>query len=301
MDIHKGLTPVGVKTSVALGYFDGMHRGHGEIINQTLAYAKRMRLRATVFTFDFSGTRPGEKGRGDLFAKEMKYREMESLGIKLVVEVPFSDIRDMSGKAFIDKVLGHGCLNAAVVNCGEDFRFGKGRNCGADVMERFSGPRGIRVNVVPFVVDDGVISTSRIKRLVASGDIPAAARLLGRPYIIDLPAIPKEVGAGINYSTVSQRLNRELELPKFGVYASRTKANGVWLGSVTYIGGRPTKGGDGGVFADTHVFEAVINPRDGDNVAVELSRMMRQEEKFSDLSALKEAIIADIARAKMRM
>jgi len=300
MDIHKGLTPVGIKTSVALGYFDGMHRGHEEIIKQTIDYAKQMRLCATVFTFDFSDSRPGEKGRGDLFSRETKYREMEKLGIELVVEAPFSEIRNMSGKGFIVNVLGHGCLNAAVVSCGEDFRFGNGRNCGAEVMERFSGSRGIRVNVVPFVVDEGVISTTRIKRLVAAGDIPAAARLLGRPYVIALPSEKKNIGTGINFSTVSQRVDAALDLPKFGVYTSRTEVGGVWLDSVTYLGSRPTKDEDG-VYADTNVFALGQETCDSERIAVELVRLIRPEEKFQSLSALKEAILADIERAKMRI
>ncbi|MCL2539595.1 MAG: hypothetical protein FWE66_04585 [Oscillospiraceae bacterium] len=300
MNIHRTLTPVGVKTAVALGYFDGMHRGHEEIIEQTLLYARQMRLCATVFTFDFSFSRPGEKGRGDIFSKEIKYHEMERLGIELVVEIPFSEISGMSGKNFILKVLGHGCLNAAVVSCGEDFRFGKGRDCGTEVMERYSGPRGIRVNVVPFVIDDGVISTTRIKRLITSGDIPTAVRLIGRPYIIDLPTVKKEVGIGINYSSASQRMDVSLELPRFGVYTSRTQVDGVWYDSVTYIGTRPTKGSDG-VYADTNVFMPSSQTCEAKSVAVELVRLMRPEEKFQTQGALKEAIIADIERAKMRL
>ena len=300
MEIHKGLTPVRTKTSVALGYFDGMHRGHMEIMKQTVDYAKRMRLRSTVFTFDFFSARPGEKGFGDLFSKKEKYAEMERLGIDLIVEVSFAEIRGMSGKAFVGKVLGHGCLNAAMVSCGEDFRFGKGRDSDTETMKRLAGSRGIRVNIVPFVIDDGVISTTRIKRLLFAGDVPAAARLLGRPYLIDLPTVKKEIGVGINFSSTSQELDSSLELPKFGVYRSRALVDGSWLDAVTYIGSRPSRDG-GGVFADTNIFALDGRQYDGGHVTIELVGIMRPEEKFDSLNDLKDAIFSDIERAKMRV
>lgn len=299
MEIHHGLTPVGTKTAVALGYFDGMHRGHESIIKQTVKYAKQMALRATVFTFDFSNGRPGDKGSGDLFPKEEKYREMARLGVDLVVEVPFDEIKNMSGADFIEKVLGHGCLNAAVVCCGEDFRFGKGRGGDVATMERLAGPRGIRVHIVPFVVDDGVISTTRIKRLVAAGDIQTAARLLGRPYIIDLPTVKKEVGIGINFSSASQKLDTSFELPKFGVYLSRAKVEGEWTDAVTYIGNRPSRSDKSGVFADTNIFMLSGSTYEGERLQIELIRLLRAEEEFSSPSDLKDAIFSDIERAKM--
>ncbi len=299
MEIHVGLTPVGTKTAVALGYFDGMHRGHKEIMKQTVAYAKRMALRPTVFTFDFSGGRPGDKGHGDLFSKEEKYKEIEKLGVDLIVEVGFREIRNMTGKEFIEKVLGHGCLNAAVVCCGEDFRFGKGRGGDVDAMERLAGPRGIRVNIVPFVTDDGVISTTRIKRLIAAGDIPTAARLLGRPYCIDLPTVKKGIGVGINFSSASQQLDERLELPKFGVYQSRAKVSGRWKDAVTYIGTRPTRPSGEGVFADTNILSLEGKPYEGKSLTVELLRLMRPEERFEGLGELKDAIYSDIERVKL--
>lgn len=299
MEIHNSLTPVRTKTSVALGYFDGMHLGHREIIIQAVTHAKRLRLRSTVFTFDFSKTRPGDKGPGDLFPKKEKFAEMERLGVDLIVEVPFTDIRNLSGREFISKVLGHGCLNAAVVCCGEDFRFGKGRGSGADTMERLAGSRGIKVNVVPYVMDDGIISTTRIKRLVAEGNIQRAAVLLGRPYIIGAYAVKKAIGVGINFSSVSQKMDESLQLPKYGVYTSRANVNGKWMDSVTYIGTRPSRNGDG-IFADTNIFALNGKTYTDGWVEVELLRMIRQEEKFESLSALKDAITADIQKAKLR-
>ena len=300
MEIIRKLTPVGTKTSVALGYFDGMHRGHREIMSQTVEYAKRMRLRSTVFTFDFSLLRPGDKGRFDLFSKEEKYTEMERLGIDLIVEVPFSDIRDMSGRDFIVKVLGHGCLNAAVVSCGEDFRFGKGRDSGTDTMERLAGSRGIRVNTVPFVIDNGIISTTRIKRLVANGNLSAASSLLGRSYLISAPAVNKAIGVGINFSSVSQKLDESYQLPKFGVYTSRVKICSIWQDSITYVGSRPSKSGEG-IFADTNIFCLNGQLYKESFIDVELLRLVRNEETFEDLSALKTAISLDISRARMRI
>lgn len=299
MEIHHGLTPIGAKTAVALGYFDGMHRGHEAIIKRTVRYAKQMALRATVFTFDFSNGRPGDKGMGDLFPKEEKYKEMERLGVDLVVEIPFDDIRNMTGKDFIEKVLGHGCLNAAVVCCGEDFRFGKGRGGDIITMERLAGPLGIRVHIVPFVIDEGIISTTRIKRLVAAGDIPTAERLLGRPYSIDLPTFKKEIGIGMNFSSANQKLDPSLDLPKFGVYLSRAMVNGRWTNSVTYIGSRPSRSDGSGVFADTNIFELSGTTYEGKQLQIELIRLLRAEERFSSPSDLKDAIFSDIERAKI--
>jgi len=299
MEIHRKLIPVGTKTSVALGYFDGMHRGHEEIMRQTVEFAKRMHLHATVFTFDFSAARPGEKGKQDLFSRDFIYSRMEKLGVDLIVEIPFNEIRNMSGRDFIYKVLGHGCLNAAVINCGEDFRFGKGRNSDTVAMKRLAGPHGIQVNVVPFVLDDGIISTTRIKQLISVGDIPAAEQLLGYRYFIESPVIKKDTGVGMNFSSVSQLLDETYTLPKFGVYISRSLLkNSNWQDSVTYIGTRPSRNGEA-VYADTNIFSLNGAQYREKFLHIELLRMIRAEEKFESLSDLKDAISNDIKRAKM--
>ena len=299
MDIYRELMPIGTKTSVALGYFDGMHRGHVEIMKQTVAYANRMQLRATVFTFDFSHVRPGDKGNTDLFPRNIIYEKMEQLGIDVVVEVPFEDIRNMSGREFISKALGHNCLNAAVINCGEDFHFGKGRDSDAEAMKIHAGPFGIQVNVIPFVVDDGIISTTRIKRLVEAGDMIQAAQLLGYSYLFEGDTIKKDIGVGMNLSSVSIRLENSLLKPKFGVYTSRCIIGDSSFDSVTYIGTRPSRGMTEEVYADTNIFSLDGERYDGESMRIELLRMMRNEERFSSLSDLKDAILQDIERAKI--
>ena len=299
MELHRGLTPVGTKTSVALGYFDGVHRGHTEILRQTVNYANKMVLKPAVFTFDFGDMRPAEKGAKDLLPKDEKYSIFESLGVELCVEADFGELRNLSGREFIEGVLGHGCLNAAVVGCGEDFRFGKGRDGDVAAMQRLAGPLGIQINVVPFVIDDGVISTTRIKRLMAAGDISAAARLLGRNYVIS--ADVTDANGQKKHVTFSQKLDENLEWPMPGVYASRVLLNDGFIDAVTYIGQRPTLGGNG-IYADTAVLTPEGQdklPRPGERVQLELLRLMRAEEKFESISELWETIEADIRRAKM--
>ena len=299
MEIYKKLTPVGSKTSVALGYFDGIHRGHSEIIRQTVDYARTMHLRATVFTFDFTELRPGEKGNNDLFDREFVYEKMENLGIDAVVEVPFEEIRNMSGRGFIANVLGHKCLNAAIISCGEDFRFGKGRDSDVAVMKLLTRPHGIQVNIVSFVMDDGIISTTRLKRLVEMGEIATVNQLLGFNYLFEAKTIKKDPGVGINYSTFSQKPNRKLLLPKYGVYLSRCLVNDEYHFSVTYIGTRPTKHKGFEVYADTNILDFAGEIAIGETMRVELLRVIRAEERFIDLGYLKDAILQDIERAKM--
>jgi len=299
MKIYKELVPVGSKTSVALGYFDGMHRGHQEIMRQTISYAKKMHLKATVFTFDFSKVRPGDKGNLDLFDRGILYEKMEKIGIDVVVEVPFEEIRNMSGRGFISNALGHKCLNAAVISCGEDFRFGKGRDSDVEVMKLISRSHGIQVNVVPFVLDDGIISTTRIKRLVEAGDVVTATRLLGFEFMYEAVTVKKEMGVGINFTSVSQILDKHLLLPKYGVYASRCIVGDEHLDAITYIGTRPTKYDTDTVFADTNIFEFNNQIKDNAPLRIELLRMIRLEEKFDSLNDLKDVIIRDIERAKM--
>lgn len=300
MEVLRELKPLGLKTSVALGYFDGMHRGHSEIMRQTVAYAKSMHLKATVFTFDFSRVRPGEKGNRDLFKRSIIYEKMEQLGIDVVVEIPFEEIRNMTGRGFIANVLGHKCLNAAVISCGEDFRFGKGRDSDVEVMRILAGPHGIQVNVVPYVMDEGIISTTRIKRLIENGDTATASRLLGYSYIFEAKTVEQSTGVGINYSSVCQLLDESLLRPKFGVYTSRCLLeDGLPHSSVTYIGTRPTKHNTSDVYADSNIFSLEGDRYNGKSLRVELLKMMRSEEKFHSLSELKDAILTDIERAKM--
>ncbi|MCL1829867.1 MAG: hypothetical protein FWG21_00385 [Oscillospiraceae bacterium] len=298
MKIFTEIQPLNMKTSVALGYFDGMHRGHREIMRQTVAYAKKMHLRATVFTFNFSNQRPGDKGNADLFDRSVIYEKIERMGIDLIVEVPFEEIRQMSGRGFIANILGHKCLNAAVINCGEDFRFGKGRDSDVSVMRLLARSHGIQVNVVPFVMDNGIISTTRVKRLVEAGDVLAASTLLGFNYLYQADTITKQTGIGIDYTTVSQHLDDHLLLPKFGVYTSRISFGDNSLDSVTYIGTRPTKLNSDEVYADTHIFCFEGSIPDNTLLRVELLRMIRAEEQFDSLSILKDTIRSDIERAK---
>ncbi|MEG2259481.1 MAG: adenylyltransferase/cytidyltransferase family protein, partial [Oscillospiraceae bacterium] len=140
MKFYNKAEPIGSRTVVALGYFDGVHLGHREVIEKAVRAAKQKDALSAVLTFDMSARRANGKGSG------AKY--MENLGLDVLVQLDFDEIADMTSERFVSDILGNSGLNAVSVCCGADFRFGAGRSGDIDTLRELCDELDIDVIIV---------------------------------------------------------------------------------------------------------------------------------------------------------
>ena len=295
----RDLPPDGRGATVALGNFDGVHRGHVALIQA--AHAARPKAQLAVLTFE---PHPREFFRPDdppfrLTLSAERADLLAALGVGLIYEMPFDhDFSHMTADVFFAEVLHQG-IGARHMVCGPDFAFGHRRRGDTDFLKARAEAVGIGVTLVPLLTDlEGPVSSSRIRRALQDGYPERATAELGRPW-----AIRGEVAHGdkrgrtIGFPTANIALGRHLE-PARGVYAVTVRlSDGSTHRGVANIGRRPT------VNAGTESrLEANIFDYDGDlygaEVSVALHAYIREEQRFPGLEALKAQIARDAAEAR---
>lgn len=271
--------------SLALGAFDGLHRGHMAVIHAACAPgAGGQALEPAVFTFCASPS-----GNSAVLTGRDKERLLEDVGISTLYSLDFAQVRDWQAEDFVRQVL-FGACNARRLCCGEDFRFGKGAAGDVALLRSLCQEAGVELYVVPPVEDGGEkVSSTRIRKAVEAGDIPTANRLLGRPFGFSLEVIHgNHIGTGLGTPTINQAIPEGFVLPRFGVYASWCRVGGQFFYGVTNVGVKPTVGSDK-VLAETWMPE-FSGDLYGKRVRVFLLEFLRPERKFASLEELKAAI-----------
>jgi riboflavin kinase/FMN adenylyltransferase len=289
------------RPAVALGNFDGVHRGHQALVAAVVARARAHGGTPVVLTFDPHPARVLSPDRAPraLMTVEQKAEVLASLGVERVVALPFTlELSQKSPEEFAALVL-RDTVGAALVAVGPDFRFGRDREGSLRTLERL-GPRlGFDVEAVPAVMHGSVpISSTRIRESLVAGDVVEAKALLGRRHFVDGHVVRGD-GRGRALGVPTANLDPVNEqLPAGGVYACWCRlapaADGV--AAVVNIGTRPTFGG-GPATAEAHLldFEADLYGRP---LRVEFAARLREERKFPDASALARQIRDDIAAAR---
>ncbi len=277
--------------AIALGVFDGLHIGHRAVIAATL----RGDARSAVYTFAPSTitTKPSAQ---QLTATDELYALFEQNGVQDVFEADFATVQHLSPAEFVQQVL-IDTLHASAVTCGFNYRFGHG-GCGdTALLTKLCEEQGIAVTVVPPVVIDGcAVSSTAVRAAIASGDMPAARRMLGRAVRMRLPVCEgQHLGHRLGMPTINQALPAEWVTPRFGVYASSIEIDDEVYTGVTNIGIRPTVG------ADTPLAETWISDYDGDlygkTVTVCPIRFLRDERRFDSLDELRTQVNDDARQA----
>lgn len=266
--------------SLALGAFDGLHRGHMAVLDAARDYPGPW----GVVTFESSPS-----GGPAVLMREDKLALLEKLGAAAVCSLRFSDIKDMEAEEFVEEVL-FGRCHAKMLSCGEDFRFGRGRRGNVSLLRNLCEKQGAKLTVVPPVKEDGEkISSTRIRAAVEKGDIPLANRLLGREFGYTLEVIHgNHLGTGLGFPTLNQAMPDFLSLPPFGVYASLAVIDGKEYAGVTNIGVKPTVGSDR-VLSETWLPE-FSGDLYGRRVHLSLLEFIRPEKKFGSLEELRAEI-----------
>lgn len=284
---------------VALGNFDGVHLGHRAIVQTALSRAREASGTAFVLTFDPTPAKvlAPERAPRLILTPEDKLEMLSRSGIDGVVVVNFTPELSRLGPAeFVrDYVLGK--LGARAVVVGHSVSFGHRRAGNAQVMVELGRKMGFETDVVgPIEVAGGVVSSTRIRELITTGELPAAAQLLGRDHFVSGTVVRgRERGRTIGFPTANIDSATEC-LPPDGVYATRLVLGDGAFASITNIGIRPTFA-EVGRTIEAHVFDF---DRDlyGIKVRLDLVGRIRGERKFDSGQALAEQIAQDLERAR---
>lgn len=289
VDGWKGLEPEARGAAVALGNFDGVHRGHRQVIAEAAKAAARLKAPLGVVSFEphprVYFQRDSEPFR--LMTVEQQSRALDALGVDLFYVLPFdAEMAGLSDEAFADQVLHQG-LGARHVAAGFDISFGAGRTGDPDTLKQYGDRFGFGVSIAGPVADpDGEkCSSTAIRAALREGRPERAAALLGRPFAIEGVVVHGDkLGRTIGFPTANMALGDYVR-PAFGIYAVRTRlADGREIPGVAYIGRRPT------VEGDDERFEVNLLDFDediyGQTLETDIIAFLRGDEKFDGLPAM---------------
>lgn len=288
-------------TAVAVGNFDGLHRGHQAVISALHRTSGAYDLSPTVLTFEPHPRRffnpAGENFR--LERLRTKLGRFEQEGIETVVMPRFNgDFAAITADAFMERVL-KTQLHAKVVVVGENFVFGYKRAGDIDLLRRWGKYNDVEVVAVPpLLVGDVICSSSAVRTAIKAGDMQHAARLLGRSYMLSGRVVHGDGrGRTIGFPTANIALPRDVLLPAYGVYAIYAGIGRATYKGVANVGIRPTIGGGLKPQLEVHLFDAVENMY-GQMMWIFMIRQLRTETKFDSLDALAEQIARDCISAR---
>ncbi len=298
MVIDKTLHGIPAQTAIAIGYFDGVHRGHAAVIEQAVTVARTVGLQPAVFTFDMQKKRAAGKGSLDILPRAEKQHRIAAFGIEYYFEPPFSHIADWSGPVFVRDILKQTC-GAAALCCGRNFRFGHNRSCDVGDLARLCDQNQVALHLVDEVMLDGeTISSSRMKLAIEQGDMPAVAAMLGNAYGFCLEVYEeKHLARKLGFPTINQRFPDGIVAPRAGVYYTNAVIDGKRYAAVSNVGVRPTMESEGSVVIETHILD-YSGDLYGKTVTVAFVQFLRDEHKFGSSDALQAAVRQDIDRAR---
>jgi riboflavin kinase / FMN adenylyltransferase len=288
--------------AVAMGSFDGVHRGHQRVIDLAARAADDLGAPLGVITFDPHPRvyfRPNEPAFR-LMKPDQQARALEKLGVDMLYVLPLdAELAGMTDRRFATEVLHEG-LGARHVSVGFDNSFGKGRTGTPDTMRAYGKELGFGVSVAEPVGDGGgdKFSSTGVREALREGRPELAAEILGRPFAIEGPVQRgRQLGRKLGFPTANVALG-DYVAPRFGVYAVRTRlSDGREFDGVANVGMNPTVHG-----IDHPLLEAWLFDFDEDIydriIETDLIAFLRPEEKFESLEAMTKQVMADAKRAR---
>jgi riboflavin kinase/FMN adenylyltransferase len=287
---------------VALGNFDGFHKGHQAVVGRAVARARAEGRPALVATFD---PHPVRFFKPDvppfrLTTLDQRERLFGAAGADAMLVFHFdAELAQVTAPDFVADYLASR-IGAVGVVTGEDFTFGKGRGGNIEVLKLLGQANRLSVDSVAPVSEDGEpVSSSRIREALVAGDPDTAARLLTRPFAIEGAVVHGDrMGHKLGYPTANIQLDR-YQRPRFGVYAVRARLGGRTLAGVANLGTRPMFDPPRELL-EPHFFD-FDEEIYGETVEVDLLSFIREEQSFDGLDALKAQIARDCDTARARL
>ena len=282
------------KRVIALGFFDGVHLGHGALMRAVTAAADRLQAVPCAFTFDRSPTAAITGHEVPLISsvEDRVWLMRRYYGIQEVIVAPFDGMMKMDWQDFIRQYLVEE-LGIIHVVAGHDFHFGYMGKGNPQRLQEMCRELGLGCDIIGRVEKDGItISSTYIRTLIAQGEMERATQFLGHPHTLtNRVAHGKKIGSStLGFPTVNLRLPPQVIVPAFGVYATRVWFDGQCRCAVTNVGVRPTvEDNDGRV-----TVEGFILDFDGDlyghEVRMEFFKHLRPERRFPSMQALAQEI-----------
>lgn len=293
--------PRWVQPVLALGNFDGVHRGHRKILERVRRVASERGATPVVMTFDPHPPRVvrPDKAPPLLMTKAQKLEAIEAAGLQGAAIVRFTpELSRWDPDTFVQRVLVD-WLRVADVWVGANFLFGHDRAGNFSLLRVLGARYGFRAEKIdPIRYKDFVVSSTRVRRLVGEGRVDEAGALLGHQYFLDGTVVRgARRGRSIGFPTANLATANEL-LPPHGVYATTATIDGLVRSSVTNVGVRPTVDSSGQVSIETHIFDLDADLYDR-SIRVGFVQRIRDERRFESLDALKAQIAADGDRARL--
>lgn len=289
--------------ALTIGVYDGVHLGHQSVIAATKAAAESLGARTAVVTFDPHPAyvlRP-ESAPKLLTDLDQKLELLESVGVDTVVVVGFDAERsNETAQEFVERVV-VGCLGAKAVVVGSDFHFGKDRTGNVDLLTKLGELHGFEVEglqLLPREQTDEAVSSTAIRRALAGGEVSLAARMLGRLHEIRGSVVEGDQrGRTIGFPTANVAVPRMMAVPADAVYAGwYICADGSRWPAAVNIGKRPTFDQN----AEHSLLEAHLIGFEGDlygePARVQLVELLRSEQRFDGVEALKAQLSVDVDR-----
>lgn len=292
------------KRVIALGFFDGVHRGHAQLLNMTKQRAAELRAMPSVLSFDVHPdtlvlNRPVQLINS---AADREGLIRRCFGIENVIFLHFSrHMMETPWREFLDTLIDE--LNIAWIVIGHDFCCGYRGEGKAELIKEYCAEKGVGCDILPALCEDGrVISSSWIREMISSGEIQKANELLGHPHTLsDFVHSGYHLGRKLGTPTINMFFSDSVLIPRHGVYVTKVYLDGgESYCAVTNIGVRPTVSNDERVSVESHLldFEGGLYGR---QARVEFYDFLRPEKKFDSFAELSEQIRKDAERAREAM
>lgn len=310
MIVNSSATTVKTPTAIALGNFDGIHRGH-QIVLQPILSLRSSSIYSSVVSFDphprqfFSGQKLSL-----LTPKSEKADYLATMGFQQLILITFDQtLSSLSPQDFVERILVNQ-LQAQIISIGEDFRFGYQRKGTAKDLQKIASEIGIQVHINSLHKYQNSqqksvrVSSSLIREALSKGELKQANLMLGRSYqLIGKVVTGKQIGRTIGFPTANLQIPIDKFLPRYGVYAVKAFCdvfgNNSVVAGVMNIGCRPT------VKGESPTVEVHLLDWSGDlynqTITVSLEAFLRSEQKFTSLEDLKKQIATDCQRARSKL
>ncbi|HHO46905.1 MAG TPA: bifunctional riboflavin kinase/FAD synthetase [Desulfobacteraceae bacterium] len=288
------------RACVTIGNFDGVHLGHQQLFREVVSRASRVGGTSVVVTFDPHPLKVLRPGAIRLISTtEQKIELIEKAGIDVLVIIPFDlEFAATGADEFVEEILIRR-IGVRELVVGYDYAFGRGRQGNIEFLRAKGRERGFPVTVVEAFYTEGMlVSSTRIRELVADGRMGEVRKLLGRYYQIrgEVQRGKQRGGRVVGFPTANLRISEEDLCPRRGVYVTQVIYDGRCYGGVSNIGYNPTFG-DNRLVAETHIFD-FHDDIYGKPIRINLLQHLREERKFSGPEELAAQILKDIGAAR---
>lgn len=280
---------------VALGTFDGLHRGHLDVIGTAKQEAEHTGAKLAVFTFSnhpLEWINPAHVPVA-LVTPAVKLQLLENLGVDVLIDIPFNQlVADLLPQQFLERL---SALNYSCLVVGENFTYGQRGVGNVYTLAASAQAMGFKLIVRKLVSNNGtIVSSTEIRRLITAGEVQQAAKMLGRSYSISgIVAHGNERGRLLGYPTANLELvDAHVAIPLGGVYAVRAYVDGGVYGGMANIGKNPTFGDVEKPRLETNIF-GFSGDIYGKTLTIEFVQRIRGEVKFASIDALKAQLAQD--------